>query len=149
MVSYRPPPARCEAGFDYDSCAAVCDGSIPEPLEEEEDEDEEEAGPGTDGEGSKGQGEEAAGEGVSTSLVPPYLRAYLGSSVCQRNLLMHVCVSDRGPGLAAGRVESVGRVAVVQPGSLRDGHFAVVRLKRAPSRACGWAVAETRLHRLA
>jgi hypothetical protein len=89
------------------------------------------------------------------NLLPPYLRAFLGSSRCQRNLLLHIGMSDGGgaggapeaPAGGEGR-EDVGNVVVLRPGSLRAGSFATVRLRRLEGQTCGWKVADTVFHRL-
>lgn len=87
-------------------------------------------------------------EGVTASqapLVPPYLKAYLGSTPCQKHVLFYVCASEaqEPPG-----VERVGRVAVIRPGSLGEGHFCIARLVKKDSMPCGWDVEEVTMHRL-
>lgn len=131
------PFARCPITSSSDT--APCTSTTPVISTDVDDNDDNEEGEEDDGIMNEWK--------PSEEILPSYLRAYLGSSKCQRNMLMHVCVSDSsGDG---GALSSVGKVVVVRPGSLRHGgHFAIVQLRRAASRACGWTVAETRLHRL-
>lgn len=80
--------------------------------------------------------------------LPSYLQAYLGSRQCQRNLLLHICVSNESQSEeeATGCSYKVGQVTVVRPGSLRYGNFCILTLTR-KGQGCGWEVGDIAMRR--